>query len=801
MNTRLLLSLCALGMSLGARAQSINGTVTDNLGKPVAQAAVLLLKAADSSWLRSEVTNAQGHYSLAADAGDYLLQVAAAGFIRQTQSCSIKKDNPRTLDFKMAPQTAALEEITVRSKVPFIQAKPGMMVVNVENSAASAGSNALELLQRSPGVQVDPQGAISMRGKAGVDVYVDGRPSRLSGDQLTAYLKSMTAEEIAQLELITQPGAKYDAAGTAGIINIRTRSVRKQGLNGNLSGTASRATEAFGNLSGKITYRRNKLTLYASEYFNYVNNHNTLEVDRRFFKQGTAEPSGNVTTSQRLQYVSRFHRIKTGGEYALSDNTTIGIRAQLPIGHPEMDYNNLTSINDLPSGTTTYTSGRRSMENRWHEQELGLLGRHRFKDEGELSFDGFIVGNKSADHGLFINEQVDANGTAFSAPDLWDMSFPVAIRLISAQSDYTRPLDKKTKLEAGLKYTNVAIDNIADYRIPDNSGTFVPDTLRSTRFQYDETVAAAYGSLSRTFNPKLEAQAGLRAEQTIGEGRVVKTGESFKRDYLSLFPTLFASYKADSLNTLTFSYGRRLDRPNYYLLNPSRNYIDMYSYSVGNPRLLPQFINNFELGYSWKGELTATLSYMRADGIISDFFVQDDATKTAYEIHDNIAGFSQGGLSVNYHKVVKPWWTTNLYGDVYLREFTGNYYGTEYRQQGSSYSFNMSNQLSLGHGWNAEVGGWFNGPALNTVFTRSLALGSLDVGLSKKLLSDSLTVKLAFNDVLGTQEYHSSNRFANFDTDVSSTWDARRAVLSVNYSFGKSIDLMQRKGEAEGRRM
>jgi hypothetical protein len=270
---------------------------------------------------------------------------------------------------------------------------------------------------------------------------------------------------------------------------------------------------------------------------------------------------------------------------------------------------------------------------------------------------------------------------------------------------------------------------------------------------------------------------------------------------LSLFPTLFATYKADSLNTLTFSYGRRLDRPNYYLLNPARDYIDKYSYRVGNPRLLPQFVNNIELGYSYKGQLTATLSFMQANGIISDFFVQDDKTKTAYEVHDNIAGYKEGGLSINYNKALKPWWTTNLYGDVYLREFNGNYYGTDYRQKGSSYSFNMNNQLNLGHKWGAEISGWFNGPAHNTVFTQSASMGSIDVAVSKKLLSDSLVIKLAVNDLFATQEYHGSNRFANFDTDVYSTWDARRASLSLNYNFGKNIELMQRKADAERRDM
>ena len=205
-------------------------------------------------------------------------------------------------------------------------------------------------------------------------------------------------------------------------------------------------------------------------------------------------------------------------------------------------------------------------------------------------------------------------------------------------------------------------------------------------------MAAAYGSLSRTLQPEAgERRQDCGQNKRSGREGWVKTGETFSRNYLSLFPTVFASYKVDSLNTLTFSYGRRLDRPNYYLLNPSRDYIDKYSYRVGNPRLLPQFINNVELGYSWKGELDgarlALCRQMASSAISSCRMIQ---TKTAYEMHDNIAGYRQGGLSVNYNKALRPWWTTNIYGDVYLREYTGHYYGIDYRQQGSSYSFNVA---------------------------------------------------------------------------------------------------------------
>ncbi len=801
MKTYIVCIIILLVASQHSDAQSVTGTVLNNVDKAISGATISLLSIKDSAWLRSEVTGADGRFSLSYEAGNYLLQAIAEGEEQEVKGCILQKEGVTSISFNLLPKTSALEGIIVTTKKPFIEAKPGMMVVNIEGSAVSAGNNALDLLKRSPGVQVSGDGDITLRGKNGVEVYVDGRPSRLSGTQLTAYLQAMTAEEIAQLELITQPSSKYDAAGTAGIINIRTRSVRKRGANVALSSSITQATELQGYASARITYKSGKWTLYASEYFNYVDNHNSLRVDRRFYDSTSGALMGNSLTEQDVRFHSRFHRIKAGGEYAISKSTTIGIRAQLPLGAPEVDFRNFTTINDLHMATSNYTLGTRSMSNHWYEREVGLLTRHRFKDDAELTFDGYYIENSSGDAGLFFNMPTSSNGQAIAASDVWGLHFPVAIRVISAQSDYSRALGKKTKMETGVKYRSVAIDNTADYTIPDAAGRLVADTMRSTRFLYDEAVPAAYGNITRTVNDKLEVQAGLRAELTISEGTVAKTGEAFRRDYLSLFPTLYASYKTDSLNTITLSYGRRVERPDYYQLNPSRDYVDKYSYRVGNPRLQPQFTNNVKLGYSWKGQLTATLSLTQTDGVISDFFVQDDKTKTAYETHDNIASFRQGGLSLNYNNTVMKGWTLNLYGDVYLNRYSGNYYGAEYVQPGSSFSFNANNQFELGHKWSGELSCWYNGPSRNTVFTQSLPMGSVDAAVSKKLLSDSLVVKLALNDIFGTQVYRGENRFANFDTDVRSTWDARRAVLSLNYNFGSKIETMGRKSNAESRSM
>jgi iron complex outermembrane receptor protein len=780
-------------LPLAAFAQHVRGTITDPAGRPAADVNVLLLNAADSSLRLSALSDGSGRYELNGPGGALLLRIQAIGF--EAQQTALNEDSTANIErnIRLVVPATGLAGVTVSGQKPFIEAKPGMMVVNVENNPVNAGSNALELLQRSPGVRIDQDGAVLLKGRSGVEVYVDGRPARLSGEQLTAYLRSMTAEEVAALELITQPPAKYEAAGSAGIINIRTRTIRKRGLNAALSGSLAQATQMMGNLSGRITYRHDKLTVYASEYFNYVDNYNLLRVNRKF--ASTAGTQGNLLTEQEVRYNSRFHRVKAGAEYAVDSKTSVGLRMSRPFGNPVMAYHALSTVYDAPTNSYTYTTGDRLMRNNWTEKEYGLLARRRFQDESELTLDAYTVRNQGADGGVFYNTTSTQPATVGIA-DNWYMQFPVDVRLNVAQLDYNRVLGKKFKFESGVKHHTADVDFNSNFHLPDAAGNFVPDTARSNRFLYNEQISAAYVSLSREIGKKLQLQAGLRAEHTHSQGAVEPTKEAFDRNYTSLFPTAFATYTIDSTNSMTFSYGRRLDRPNYFMLNPARNYIDKYTYAVGNPYLQPQFMNNFELGYSWNGKLTATLSATKTSGVISDFFVQDDKTKTAYEVHDNLAGYFQGGISVNYNTQFFPWWSFNGYADYYLNRFSGVYFGQDYVTRGQAFTANITNQFKLGSGWETTLSGWFNGPARSTVFTQSAEMGSLDAAVSRKMLHDSLIVKLAFTDILGTQRYYGSNKFANFDTDVYSTWDARRAVLSLNYNFGKTIDLMQQKEES-----
>lgn len=790
MRTLLSFLICSIGSS-AALAQQLSGIVSGKGGQPVDAATLSLLHSSDSSWVASELSDSTGHFVFSkVPEGAYLLKVSAVGYRESIGPVSMGKE-PQQQNVELQPAGQTLGEVTVTSTKPFIEARPGMMVVNVENSAAAAGNSALELLEKSPGVQVDQQGNISLKGRS-IQVLIDGKPANMSGEQLAAYLKSMGSEEIASIELMTQPPARYDAAGNGGLINIKTRKGRKNGLNGSIQTALNYGLYPGGNNSAQLTWKKDRLTVFGSHFYNHFDRYNDMQTSRNFRSPDQALIS-NYLMRNTDHYGGNFHRFRAGIEYALDESNTVSVGFRLPVGYNSSNSDASTRIRDYAQSSESYNLAHADNQTHWHERQCDLLLKHVFADKSELTVDGMYVGNGVQHDQYMVNTLYDAAGQP-GVPQVYRNKFLTAITLGTAQSDFTGNLTEKLKLETGLKYSHVTIDNIA-HSAQLYGAQLALDSNRSNHFQYEERVSSAYATLSATLNTKWETSAGLRAEHTGNRGYLPRSGASFERSYLSLFPTLFVQYKASDAHNVSFSYSRRIDRPRYDLLNPTRYYSDRYTYSTGNPYLRPQFSNNLELTYSYKGQLTGTLSYGHTSDIISDVFVQDDTNKITYQENRNIAQYQLWGATVNYNASLLKWWSLTLYGDFYYKQYQGQYDTLPIDITGTGYSFNMNNQVKLGKGWSAEVGGWYRGPDMESVFTRSGIMGTVNAGIAKRMLSDTLTVKVNVQDVFNTLEYTSSNRFANFDYDTRSAWDARRCTVSLSYNFGKKIDLMQRKGD------
>ncbi|HSC36277.1 MAG TPA: outer membrane beta-barrel family protein, partial [Chitinophagaceae bacterium] len=527
----------------------------------------------------------------------------------------------------------------------------------------NVGATALEVLEKSPGITLDKDGNISLKGKQGVQVFIDGRPSYLSGAELVNLLRNMSASQLDQIEIMTNPPAKYDAAGNSGIINIKTKKNKVKGFNGNATVGYSQGVYWRTNENLNMNYRNGKLNAFMNYSFNKNNQFQELTIHRTY-----KESDGKTIKAQfdQVAFMPKNNindNLKLGMDYFLSKKTTIGFVASGFI-NPSNDNNFNTSYLKNPSGQVDSIVKSSSMNHStWKNGAVNLNFRHEYDSTGrELSADLDYSTYRSASNQDFVNASYYADWTSKGQANLVS-SLPVNIDIYSAKMDYTQPLKKGAKLEAGVKSSYVNTDNAANY-FNLIGGNEIADYDKTNRFQYKENINAAYLSLNVPIK-KFGIQAGLRFENTNYKGHQLgnpqKADSAFTRTYNNLFPTVFFSYAANKNNQFGLSIGRRIDRPAYQDLNPFLFFIDNYTYQSGNPFLKPQYSNNVELSHTYKSFLTTTLNYSRTTNFFTETFEQKDYATIVRR--GNIGVRQNAGLSVSAQVPVTKWWTSVLYGN------------------------------------------------------------------------------------------------------------------------------------------
>ncbi len=372
---------------------------------------------------------------------------------------------------------------------------------------------------------------------------------------------------------------------------------------------------------------------------------------------------------------------------------------------------------------------------------------------------------------------------------------PAHIDIFSFKSDYSQPLPQNATLEAGIKTSYVKTDNDAQYTLFDTAnGKWVIDNTRSNRFVYKENINAAYININKKIN-KFAVQLGLRAEQTIASGNQVTKEIAFKKNYTKLFPTAYFSYQPNDNNTFSVSYGRRIERPDYQDLNPFQFQLDRYTYQEGNPNLQPQFSHNIELAYNYKGQLNISANYTTISNIINDVIKtrKENDNYVTFLTKENIALSRNVGIAVSYNKQLKKWWSLNVYGSVYNNHYKGTIDGEAIDLGITAFSGNVSSQFSFDKGWSAEASGWYNSKDLQSSNILAEPMGMFSLGAGKKILKEKGSVRLNLRDPLYLMHFKGSTELNKFTTDVRSTWDNRRVILTFTYRFGKTLQQQQRK--------
>lgn len=763
------------------------GTVrsADEKSQPAA-ATVALLRAKDSATVKVTASGKEGAYSFdKVAAGKYLLSVTAVGH-RKAFSAPFEITNSApsygAAPISLTALPKALAGVTITAQRALIEQKIDRTIVNVDASVTNLGTSALEVLEKSPGITVDNDGNISLKGKDGVLVLIDGRPTQLGGADLAAMLRNMSSGTMDQVEIMTNPPARYDAAGNAGIINIKTKKTQSAGYNGSFNlaygqGRDPKTSEGF-----NINYRKAKVNLFSNLSHSYRKNSGELNIQRNIINNSTAVHEKYFDQHNDKVSTGSSFNAKLGMDYFATKKTTFGMVLNGASSPSTMNNSNTSRISSPSKVLENITKASVEGESDWKNFSTNLNFRTLLNGKGkELTADADYINYWSDNKQFMVNSYFDAGGNPFRKADTLQGLLPQNIQIFSGRVDYVQPLKKGAKFEAGLKSSIVNTDNDANYDSI-QYGRIVHDGFRSNHFVYEENINAAYANFSTPLSKKWSAQFGLRLENTNAKGRQLTTGQNFDRHYTQLFPTTYLQYKANDKNNFGINYGRRVRRPNYQSLNPFIRFMDRYTYTQGNPNLKPQLSNNIELTHNWKTLLTTTLNYTATTDIIDAVIEQKG--EEAYQTPANIASLKQFGIAITANTPITKWWSSNIYMNAFRNHYEGVVNGAPVSLSATSFLTNITQQFKLNKSATFELNGRLRSPWLEGV-VRAKTVGMLGLGFSQQVMKTNGTVRLTVRDVLLTQKFRASARYGNVDFDLQETQDTRVVTLGFSYRFSK----------------
>ena len=783
MKTIFLALLSMLMLSGLSSAQNISGQVQHTDHSPAEFATVILYQAADTSLVKGSITDENGRYEFEnISKGRYFINTQLVGAGAGVVPVFDYSGGDKTLEtILLQEKSNELGTVTVVARRPIVEVRADKTILNVEGNINSQGQNALELLRKAPGVLVDNNDNISLRGKNSVRFQVDGRDVPMDSKDLANLLKSMRAEDIAALEMITNPSAKYDASGNAGIINIRTRKNRGFGTNGSFGGEAVFGETLKGGGNFSINHRNNWVNVFGNYSNHFGAWHNELNLYR--------EQAGNIyDQSSIMSDDNNNHNFKLGSDFFLNSQNTIGFVVDGRHAHGPWENEARTNISNLNTPfklDSVLVASNRQPQNR---NNLNVNLNYRYADTLGREFTVDVNrGNYSYRADSYQpNFYKDPTGQIILSEKVYRTNTPTDIDMWIAKADYEQRL-LKGKVGIGFKLTNVKTDNTFDFfNVFD--GDPVPDIDRSNRFVYDEMVNAGYINYNIQVK-KWGFQAGLRAEHTDWKGDLtsLKTGsdEMHEDQYLSWFPSAALTFSMNDKNQFNLTYSRRIDRPNYRDLNPFEDRLDELAYKKGNPFLRPQFTNSFELTHTFMGMLNTTLGYSHTNDMFTEIIDTTEGNRT-FLTNDNIADQDNFSLSIGvpipFAKWWESYWNVTGYSTSFDAKFREGFSISESYQAMNLYS---EHTFRLPKGWSLQLSGWFNSPAIWGAVFRSKAQGAMDIGVKKQLFDGKATASLSFGDILRTAGWASVNDFTpGLYMRGNGTWESQTVRFNLNYRFG-----------------
>jgi len=761
----------------------IKGSVVNSTEKPEPLATVSLYNLRDSSLVAGTITDKSGNYNLNVKPGKFFLCVSSIGYEKYYSDQIVLVSNS-TIEIKMITLKLSgvnLQEITIKSNKPLFEVRKDKIVVNIEGNVNATGSNALELLQKSPGVAVDQNDNISLKGKSGVQIFIDGRPSQLDSKSLSSMLKSMNSSNIEAIELISNPSSKYEANGTAGIINFRLKKDKKYGFNGNVSSgiQIGRTPKYLNSFSGN--YNSGRVNLYGNYSINWGDNRSYINMFRT--------QADTVYNSKSVQnYYDTNNNFKTGLDIFIDKKSTLGLMITGDLSNGNIQNNSVNAISPVSSGVLNRTLyGLNQMSN--SRRNLNYNTNYSYSDTlgHSLNIDFNYGTFRNMSNSFQPNTYIYADG--HSSESDFRSRAPIRINLGTAKIDYSFNLFKG-KFGTGGKYSDVKADNIFDFWDVVGPEDFYIGSL-SNRFYYTEKVSSFYLNYNREINQDISFEIGLRAENTISEGRLVsndnkETLNDVKRNYTNLFPNVALNYKINEENQLNLNYSRRIKRPLYQDLNPFEIKQDELNYQKGNPFLRPQYADIFEISHVYKSNLVTSLSYTQ----VKDFIIQitDTAgTSRSYFTTRNLESQKIVNLSLSYSANLFSWWNFNYSLNGNYSSYQGIIGGGEkLNLKAFGYTTWGQNTFKISGNLSGQLSGWFYGPFIWEGTYKNKAMGGFDLGLRSILLRNKATISLILTDVLNSEKWAGTTNVAGRTIYASGGSETRQLKLFFSYPIGRS---------------
>ncbi|WP_338814694.1 TonB-dependent receptor [Bernardetia sp. Wsw4-3y2] len=778
-----LLFLSSFSAFAQTNSHSITGTAESDNGEAVSFAAVGLMNVSDSSLAKASVADADGNFRFVdVRNGDYFVIVTSVGYQKFTSNTiSVTENSSKEINVNkfVIQSNNVLDAVEITAKKPMVEVLADKTVFNVEGTIAASGSSGLEVLRKAPGVILDNNNGIIVEGKSGIQVYIDGKRSVLQGEDLTNYLNTLQASDIESIEIITQPSSKYDAAGSAGILNIKLKKNKNFGTNG----TVSLGYSVWDNQRYNSSLSLNNRTKKTNTFLTYSN---------RFGETGRFlnlyRTQNNLIFDARSEGIidESSHNIKLGTDIFASSKSTFGVLLNGNFSNMDFDNKTRTPISSQTTKEVSQVLVAESLNRRDFYNLLGNLN-YRYEDTTGHTF------NVDVDYGQYKNDgktyqpnlYYDGNEQTLLSSLVYEMVMPVTIDIFTFKTDYEQNF-LKGKLGIGIKTSMVNTDNTFDF-YDETDGVRVLNENKSNNFIYEEIVNAAYFNYNRRWK-KMNVQFGLRAEHTKSDGKLNSTqdenNERVKRDYLNLFPSGGFTYTANKNNSFGLTYSRRIERPNYQNLNPFEQQLDELTLRKGNAFLQPQYTDNIKFSHTYKYTLNTSISY----SYINDFFGQvttsrDERRSVIQE--QNIATQETWSFNLSYPFEINKWWNAFVSVNAYNSSYKGKTDEFVSISQ-STLNFYGQNSFSLPKGYKFEVSGWYNSPSVWGGTYQTKSLGAMDLAIQKSFLEDKLSFRMSMSDIFFSSPWRGDTQFGDVLIQGGGGWESRQIRVNLSYNFGNN---------------